>query len=660
MYNADQRRFGRRVNLLRFLFVVLILFVFARSAQLQIGQHHELDRLARSQYLDDIQLPARRGQIYDRNGEPLAIAIDVPSVYANPAKVVDARAAARDLAPILKLSRETIYHKLIGDRLFVWLKRQVDPEIAVKVQSLNIDGINITKESRRFYPHRELGSQLIGFTNIDVRGLEGIEKAFDEVLTGEPQVVGTERDGRGRTVLKGGLDLEQRTRGADVFLTIDVQIQHAVETALANAVKTTRARSAMGVVLDVASGDILASGVWPKFNPNLGSKAPAYTRRNRVITDMFEPGSTLKPVVIAGALESGTVKPNAVIFCENGSYTIYDRTIRDSKPHGWLSLTGVMQKSSNICAAKIGAAMGRQKLSQWLFNFGFGNRTGISFPGESTGLMRDPSKWADVGLATISFGHGIAVTAIQLAAAYRVLAAGGMYRSPRLVKYVRSAEGEHIDVPLALERQIISRKTTEYIRDMLEAAVKPEGTGVLASVPGYRVAGKTGTAQKPDFVAGGYTSDTFIAVFSGYLPANEPRVVIIVAIDEPKTHHTGGSVAAPAFSEIGATAMRVLGVSPSQPTKTPAVALANVVENENILQVTTPSLEVVNTPGTVPSFIGLTARQAVRRYAAANTGLDLDLLGTGIVVRQEPTAGTKNTNVDRLTLMMAQLTEQGR
>lgn len=449
MDGRDQRRFGGRVRLLHLCFVLCALVVLARSAQLQIGQHQELDRLARGQYLNDVQLPARRGQIYDRNGEPLAIAVDVPSVYANPAAVTDARAAARALAPILEQPRDAIYQKLIGDRLFVWLKRQVSPDLEVKIRSLGIAGIGITKESRRFYPHRELGSQIVGFTGVDARGLEGVEKSFDEVLAGEPQVVGTERDGRGRTVLKGGLDPERRSSGADVYLTIDLQIQHAVESALAKAVRATRARSAMAIVLDVERGDILASGVWPEFNPNLGAEAPADVRRNRAMTDMFEPGSTFKPLVIGGALESGTIRPDLTLFCENGSFTIADRTIRDAEPHGWLTLTGIVQKSSNICAAKIGATLGRERLSRWLYSYGFGSRTGITFPGEVAGLVRDPSTWSEVSVATISYGHGVAVTALQLATAYRVLAAGGQYRPPRLVAGVRSAEGERIDVPLA-------------------------------------------------------------------------------------------------------------------------------------------------------------------------------------------------------------------
>ena len=653
MEGRDKRRLVGRVRLVLVVFAVGALAVIARSAQLQIGQYDELSRLARGQYLNDVQVPARRGQIYDRNGEPLAISVDVPSVYANPGAVTDPRAAAKALAPILEITREQAYQKLTQDRLFVWLKRQVSPEVEAKIRGLGIAGIGMTKESRRFYPHRELGSQIVGFTNVDAHGIEGVENAFDEVLAGEPQVVGIERDGRGHAVLKSGLDPDQRTKGADVYLTIDLQIQHAVETALAKALKAKRAHSAMAVVLDVERGDILALGTVPEFNPNLGADASAEVRRNRAIADMFEPGSAFKPFVISAALDSGAIRPDLTLFCENGSFAVADRTIHDSEPHGWLTLSGVIQKSSNICAAKIGETLGRERLGRAVRDFGFGQRTGVSFPGEATGLVRDPATWSEVSVATISFGHGVSVTELQLAAAYRVLADGGRYRPPRLVAAVRSPEGEKLEVPLGPERKVVSRVTTEQVRAMLEAVVGPGGTGGLAAVPGFRVAGKTGTAQKPDLVAGGYTANAFMAVFAGYLPAQAPRAVIVVAIDDPAMQHTGGTVAAPVFAEIAATTMRVLGVAPTEVTAPSAAPTADVVARARALEAPIREGPPVR-PGAVPSFIGLTARQAVHRFEEVGSGLELELLGTGRVVRQEPAVGTDRARIERVTLVMAE------
>ncbi len=649
------KRFTGRLRLLLVLFLLNAALVLARTAQLQVGQHDELSRIARSQYLNDVKVPARRGHIFDRGGEPLAISLDVPSVYANPAAIVDARAAAKALAPVLAQSVASLYQRLNQDRLFVWLKRQVSPEVEAKVRALGIAGVATTKESRRFYPHRELASQVLGFTNVDAVGIEGVERSFEEVLKGEPQVVVTERDARGRAVLQGGLDPEQRTSGADVFLSLDLQIQHAAEAALAHAAGATRALAGMAVVLDVESGDVLANAVWPAFNPNVTSSARPAATRNRVVTDMFEPGSTIKPLVVAGALESRTVKSNASFFCENGSFEIADRTISDTKPHGWLNLTGIIQKSSNIGAAKIGETLGKQRLAEWLRAYGFGARTGISFSGEAAGIVRDPAKWSGVSVATISYGHGVAVTALQLALAYRVLAADGRYRAPRLVTAVRSPGGERLTVPLGEERQVLSRKTTQEVRAMLEAAVGPGGTGGLAAVPGYRVAGKTGTAQKPDLVTGGYTSDSFMAAFTGYLPAEAPRVVIAVVLDEPGTQHTGGAVAAPVFAEIGAAAMRVLGVLPNEPVAAP---LAPVAREEVMARVQALESPVASKPagqeGTVPSFAGLSAAEALARFFETDIGLELELLGSGHVVRQEPVAGTRLGKVERLTLVMAE------
>ena len=328
-----------------------------------------------------------------------------------------------------------LYQRLASDRLFVWLKRQVPPDVAERVQKLKLKGIAITKEPRRFYPNREIGAHVIGFTGVDASGLEGIERQLEDELAGEPHVVAAVRDARGNAVLEGDLDPERLSNGADVHLTLDVRIQDAAQSALERAVKTTAAKSGVAVVLEVPTAEVLAMAVEPVFNPNRPSEAAPEVRRNRAITDMFEPGSTFKPLVVAAALEAGTIAPGATFFCENGRYEIGDRTIRDSKQHGWLDVTGIIAKSSNIGAAKIGATLGRDRLAAVLRRFGFGERTGVSLPGETAGSLREPSCWSKVSLATISYGHGVAVNALQLAVAYRALASG-QYDSPQLVRSV--------------------------------------------------------------------------------------------------------------------------------------------------------------------------------------------------------------------------------
>jgi len=651
----DRRRFCARARLLCALLLGGMVAVALRSMQLSVHQHQELARLARSQYLNDVAVPARRGQVYDRNGRPLAISVDVPSVFANPAAVPDARVAARALAPLLGTDLDTLYQRLAGDRLFVWLKRQVSPDLAAKVQALGIAGIGTTQESRRFYPNRELGAHLIGFTDVDSRGLEGIERALDDALAGEPQVVAVERDGRGHAVLASGLDPDERARGADAQLTVDLQIQHVAEEALHNGMRTSHARSALAVVLDVASAEVLAIAVAPSWNPNLASEISADRRRNRALTDVFEPGSSMKPLMIAAALDTGAVRPDATFFCENGSFTIGNRTIHDTHPLGWLSLTGIIQKSSNIGAAKVGQTLGRDRLGAALRAYGFGRRTGMRFPGEVSGLLRDPSTWSEINTSTISYGHGVAVTAVQLAAAYRVLATDGIYRAPRLIRGVEAGGTELAAVePTSVDVRVLSPATVRRVRTMLEAAVSAEGTGRLANVPGFRVAGKTGTSTKLDPFTGTYSDNHYVAIFAGFLPLEAPRVVIVVAFDDPEGDHTGGLVAAPTFAEIGGAVMSYLGVVPTQavvggaepkPADVPSIAAKEGAE---------PIAAEPPRPGAMPSFVGLTARQAVERFGAVGRGLELSLTGSGRVIRQEPLAGSSRAATSRLSLELGE------
>jgi cell division protein FtsI (penicillin-binding protein 3) len=651
----DRRRFDARVRLLGLGLLVGTALVAVRAIQLQIHEHEELARLARSQYLNDVTIPARRGQIYDRNSKPLAISVDVPSVYANPPMVTDPRAAARALAPLLGLELDAVYQRLASERYFAWLKRQVAPEVAAKVRGLGLAGIGITQESRRFYPNRELGSHLLGFTDIDGHGIEGLERSLDDVLAGEPQVVAVEKDGRGKAVLQGGLDPEQRSRGADVYLTIDMQIQHAAEAALGRAVAQSRAHSGMAVVLDATNADLLAMAVAPSFNPNVAAEVPADKRRNRVLTDVFEPGSSMKPLVVAAALDTKAVRPDATIFCENGAMTIANHTIRDTHQNGWLTLTGIIQKSSNIGAAKVGQALGRERLAAALRSYGFGQRTGIPFPGEVAGLLREPTAWSQINVATISFGHGVAVTALQLAAAYRSLAAHGAYRQPRLVRAIESADGKPSGATsAAADTSVLSADTVRRMRGMLEAVVGPGGTGQLAAVPGYRVAGKTGTAQKVDPLTGGYSSDEYVAVFAGFLPSEAPRAVLVVAIDDPEGEHTGGQVAAPVFAEIGAATMRALGVVPSDNVAVAAPPLAPAAPTAAPAEDVLPADASVVKPGAMPSFVGLTAREVISRYAEVGQGLDLVMSGSGRVRKQQPDVGSDLGRATRLSLFLAE------
>jgi cell division protein FtsI (penicillin-binding protein 3) len=479
------------------------------------------------------------------------------------------------------------------------------------------------------------------------------------------------RDARGRSVLAGGAQSDVKARGAEVTLSLDVQVQHMAEQALAQAVASTGAKGASAVVLDVHSAEILALAMAPTFNPQDERGVPPEWRRNRALTDMIEPGSTLKPLVVAAALDTGAVTPHTKLFCENGRLALKGHTISDTSPHGSLTLTEIIAKSSNIGMAKVSMLMGKQNLEFALRRLGFGKKTGVEFPGESPGMLRPASSWSELEAATIAFGQGMAVNLVQLAAAYRVLAADGVYREPRLLRQIRRADGSILPLPPPAQRPVLSMDAARRVTRMLEAAITPVGgTGRLAAVGGYRVAGKTGTAQKADVLRRGYSDDKYVAMFAGYLPAEAPRVVIVVAVDEPTTNHYGGVVAAPVFAQIGAAAMQRLGVLASagvpQPPYAPAEAEAMRAEPPALAGVTAPAAPralpappqtFVGPPllpdGGVPSFLGLSARQAVQAFVQHHLAGELMLTGTGAVVHQDPAPGVSLAQQHNLQLMLA-------
>ena len=657
--STKNRQFDARVKLLFVFFVMGMAGVGIRAGQLQISQHDELSRLARQQYLKDVRVPARRGHIYSRNGKSMAISVDVPSVYANPSEIEDPREGAMILARELDVGLDRVYQRLASDREFVWIKRQVSPQLAQRIRDLKITGVHLTKESKRFYPNRELAAHLLGFTGVDGQGLEGIERAYDEELAGEPQVIPTVRDAKGHSVLGGGLDPEGLASGDNLRLTLDLQLQHVAEDALANQVRKAKAKSGTVVVLDVESGEVLAMAVEPHFNLNQARKVSGEQRRNRAIVDVFEPGSTTKPFVVAAALDSGLVNPTDTFYCEEGSYELAGHTIRDSHPYDILDLGTIIQKSSNICTAKIAKRIGKQAIYDNFKALGFGTKIGMNFPGEASGLMRSWENWTEIGLASISFGQGIASSTLQLAAAYRVLAAGGVYKQPKLVLSVERPDGETLSTPAGDERRVFSEESVSRVVKMMERVVGPGGTGWRAKVPGYRVAGKTGTAQKVDPVTRAYSSDLYQAIFGGFLPAEDPKVVIVVSVDEPEGEHTGGAIAAPVFAEIAEAAMRQLRILPSPA----AIAQKQAVEEQGgfaeEVQVKAAyvkrdfNVAPMAENEKLPSFVGLTARQSVERFVSLGWDVEFEMVGSGTVVRQNPQSGLKSEAVEYVRLTLA-------
>ncbi len=650
-----------RVQLLFGLFLTLLGVAFGRAVQLQVFEQEKLRGLAQDQYVRQIEIPARRGDIFDRRGTPLAQSVEVDSIWVDPSMLPDVRAASRALARALKVDADELAARLGRARRFAWVKRQAKPQEVAAVKALGLPGFGFTKEPKRFYPQRELGAHVVGMVGMDGRGLEGLELAFQDELSGQNSRMSGFRDAKGRKLLvQGALDPLER-QGAAVTLTIDRHLQYVTEKALAKAVEDAKAVAGMAVVLDPRTGELLAVANHPRFNPNTPESSTRTGMRNRAALDTFEPGSTMKPFVVAAALEGKSITPDSVFFCENGAWPVGRHTINDTHPYGWLAPRGILQLSSNICMAKIAQAMGREKLVGGYHAFGFAERSGLALPGEGRGVIPFPK--AEVALATQSFGQGMTATAVQIAAAYGALANDGVLMRPYLVSKVVDPDGVVLLENRPTEiRRAVSARVARQVVGMLESVVTKEGTAPKAAMEEYRVAGKTGTAQKADPVARGY-SDKRIASFAGMVPAESPRAVILVVVDEPKTDVYGGLVAAPAFKEIATAAMAHLAVPPSR-TVAPEVAVAAVspapASAKPVAKAAVPArpalAEAVTEtpePGTVrvPDVQGQVGREAVVKLLAA--ALEPQVMGSGRVVSQTPAAGALVEKGARVTLELA-------
>nr|WP_239577627.1 penicillin-binding protein [Archangium primigenium] len=646
-----------RVKLLAGFFVCLLMAAFGRAVFLQVVERDKLRGMAQDQYVRQIEIPARRGDIFDRRGSPLAQSVEVDSIWVDPSLLPDVKDTARALARTLKLDPNDVLNRLTRGRRFAWVKRQVTPREVEAVKALGLPGFGFTKEPKRFYPQRELGAHVVGMVGLDGHGLEGLEMAFEDELSGQNSRLSGFRDAKGRKLLMTGAPDTQDRQGATVTLTLDRHLQYVAEKALSRAVVDAQATAGMAIVMDPLTGELLAIANEPRFNPNAPEKQARAGMRNRAALDAIEPGSTMKSFVVAAALEQKVIKPEDSFFCENGSWRVGKHTIHDTHEHGWLTPKGVLQVSSNICSAKIAQLLGRERFVKSYRDFGFGERTGLSLPGESRGAIPFPK--AEVSLATQAFGQGMTATAVQMAAAWSALANGGVLMRPYLVSKVVDPDGVVLLENRPTEvRRVISPQTARTVVSMLESVVVKGGTATKAAMEDYRVAGKTGTAQKVDPVAGGY-SDKRIASFVGVLPAENPRAVILVIVDEPKTDVYGGTVAAPAFKEIATAAMAHLAVPPSREVPlpssavlaaaVPAPAAKAVAARAVVEEVVTENVE----PGSVrvPDVMGQAGREAVTKLLSA--ALEPQLSGSGRVVAQTPAAGSLVEKGARVTLELA-------
>ncbi|MCM2358829.1 MAG: transpeptidase family protein, partial [Geobacteraceae bacterium] len=630
-----------RIRLIGGLFACLFVITSARAFYLQVVKQEQLVKLAERQHQKSVPLTPGRGAIYDRNNAPLAVSIEMDSCYAEPRNIEDIAEAAAKLTPLLGLTREQLEKKLAGSRGFVWLARRISPDLAQQIKALEIDGIGFVKESKRFYPNSEMAGHVIGFTGLDPEGLEGIELKYDSTILGSTGYLVTERDALGRDIALKGTFVKEASKGHNVTLTLDKNIQYIAEKELAAAVEASRAKGGIALVMEPRTGRVLAMANYPSFNPNSYSKYPPALLRNKCITDSFEPGSTFKVFLIAAALQEKVITANDGFNCEGGSYSIGGRVIHDTHQYGRLSVAEVLKYSSNIGAAKIGSRLGQERLYNHLREFGFGVRSGIDLPGEASGYLRDRRQWFGVDLATISFGQGVSATALQLGAALSAVANGGELMKPFLVERISDENGNILrQFSPEVRRRIISPETAKSVARMMEEVTTEGGTGMSAAVDGYRVAGKTGTAQKVDPITRGYSVDKRTASFAGFIPADDPRLTILVIIDEPKTSPYGGVVAAPAFKAIAQQSLCYLNVPPAKGTKPRPETVQAKTAQEPVDPVAAAAEGEIVEGGegvVMADFRGQSIRQVLR--AMEKSGLNVKLIGSGRAVEQNPLPG---------------------
>jgi cell division protein FtsI (penicillin-binding protein 3)/stage V sporulation protein D (sporulation-specific penicillin-binding protein) len=549
---------NRRIGLLAAAFLILLAAALARSVWLQVIKGPEYAAMALRQHRETVVVPAGRGTIVDRNGEPLAIGKVATTIYANPRQVDDARDLTLSASKILGAEPAELY-SLLTDRSrgFVYLERKADPRRAEKLERLGYAGLGFYPEELRFYPQGPVAAQIIGYAGLDNVGLEGLERSLEDTLSGAPGSQTVVKDPFGRAL--DVVETKPETPGKDVRLTIDRQIQANAEEILADTVRRWSARSATAVVMDPHNGEILALATAPRFNANRFGKTRADRRRNRAVTDTYEPGSTFKLVTVAAALQEGMVSPRSS-FRLPPTLKVADRTIRESHSRGTERMTvrEIVEYSSNIGTVTIAQRLGEGRLASWIDRFGFGRPTGIDFPGESAGFALPLDEWSGSTIGTVPIGHGIAVTPVQMARSYSVIANGGRLVRPHLIDRIEGRE-----VAGGKARRVISRDVAAQMLSMLRGVVV-EGTGTQAAIPGYTVAGKTGTAAKID-PDGTYSTSRYVASFVGLVPASEPELVIMVMVDEPRGGFYGGTVAAPAFREIARFNLQYLEIPQDSP-----------------------------------------------------------------------------------------------
>jgi cell division protein FtsI (penicillin-binding protein 3) len=634
-----------RIAALLVFFLVLFIALASRAFQLQILSGKALKALAQKQHTQVLLLQPERGIIFDRNGEKMAATIMVDSVCADPSKIDNLGEVAGRLAAILQADRAVLQKKLSGAKNFCWIARRIAPEQASLVQEMGVDGIFIVKEPKRYYPSGELAGHLIGFVGIDASGLEGLELRYDRYLKGTPEKLSWTRDAKGKRLYPRVERPETvQKEHYNLVLTIDNRIQHLVESHLKAAVKNKGAKGGFAIVMDPKTGEILALANELGFDPNRFSAVNPATGKNKAITDSFDPGSTFKPFLAAAALEEGVVKETDLFNCENGNFAIADRVFHEAnrKRHGTLSVHDILKYSSNIGSIKIAEKLGKEKFSEYIRKFGFGAKTGIDLPGEVSGLLRPVEKWTRVDAATIAFGQGISVTAIQLITALSSVANQGLLMKPFIVRGLMDRKGNLVQTyqPSAV-RRVISPETAKRLTAILTDVVGMEdGTGKHARIVNVAVAGKTGTSQKFDFARRVYSSEKVKTSFMGFFPAEDPQIAILVVLDEPQRDRWGGVAAAPVFKNIGE---QLLTCFKTNIRENPIPEEGKPVSGDMKVRLASVPAPPTDRSGTetdetaVPNFRGMTIREVVKK--SKEKGIEVRVIGSGWAIAQQPAAG---------------------
>ena len=643
--------------------------VFGRLSYLQLIKHGEYLARAQRQQQRTIEITPKRGIIYDRNLRALAMSVPVKSAFAVPAEIADESLAARLLSGVLRVPQDVLEARMASSRSFVWISRKLPPEKVEAIEALNLKGIYFQDENQRFYPKRDLAAHVLGFVDPDEKGLAGIEYELDSQIRSKSEKIVVMADARQRWFDGGEA---QRERGANVVLTLDEKIQYIAQRELLAAIEKTHAMAGSVIVMNPNTGEILAMANWPRFNPNVASKAPAESRMNRAISALYEPGSTFKVITLAAAFDQDITRPNEVFDCENGAIYIAGHRIRDHKPFGLLSVADILAQSSDVGAIKIAVRLGAPRFYEYIRAFGFGAPTGVDLPGESKGILHRLENWSAISIGSVSMGQEIGVTPIQLITAVSAIANGGMLIKPHVVQQIKRGE-QVLPMPASLSaaepRRVIRPETAATLRRLMEGVVL-HGTGPLARLDGWTAAGKTGSAQKIDPATGRYSPTQLIASFTGFAPISNPAVTILISLDSPVGLHEGGQVAAPVFKRIAEQVLSYLDVprdvplnprliqaaynrqmageaatledfSPTdfsgQPDAPPAAS--NQAEPEPKSHA--PEVTMAADEGgdiAVPDFSGKTMREVTEM--CLHLGLEPLLVGTNLAVEQRPEAGT--------------------